>query len=65
MTTKEKDITYYAIMYGGVPMTAKGALSFMVAAVSGGFEIKDCVPFIPIEYLMPEYAELKRQLVGV
>ena len=49
-----KDLNYYAIMYGGVPMTANGALRFMIAAEQAGHNHFDVLQYIPDEFLMPD-----------
>jgi hypothetical protein len=44
-----KDLTYYAIMYGGVPMTSTGARMFIMMATRAGLYNFECSDFICTE----------------
>lgn len=60
-----KDLTYYAIMYGGVPMTSTGARMFIMMAVNAGYKFEKCLQFVPDELLSPKGIEQKKGLVKI
>jgi hypothetical protein len=45
--TERKDLTYYAISYGGVPMTPQGVVRFVVAAMHAGYTHKEVYDYVP------------------
>jgi hypothetical protein len=55
MTKKKKSLTYYAIQYGGVPMTFNGAKQFLMMANLGGYTIDEAIKLVPNEFRSDKY----------
>lgn len=54
---KKKDLGYYSIMYGGVPMTYGGARSFLIEAQLAGYSIKEAIAYVPNDLRSEKYRE--------
>lgn len=54
---KKKDLTYYAIMYGGVPMTLEGARRFLIASQLDGYTMEEAIQFVPDDLRSDKYKE--------
>ena len=48
-----KSLNYFAVMFGGMPMTFNGARRFLLAAMNEGHSYTDCLKFVPDEHLSP------------
>ena len=55
--TKNKDLNFYSIMYGGYPMTLNGAKMFLIEAQLKGYSLKECMPYIPNKLRADKYKE--------
>jgi len=53
----KRDLTYFAIMYGGVPMTFEGAKRFLIAAQMEGYTIDEAIQFVPNDMRADKYKE--------
>lgn len=43
-----KDLTFFAIQYGGVPMTLEGAKRFIFASKSAGHKVEDIEKYLQL-----------------
>lgn len=58
MTTNQKpDLTYFAIMCGGVPMTAQGAKRYAQSAMMAGYSWEEVKTLIPQDFLRKEVSQ--------
>jgi hypothetical protein len=58
---KRKDLTYYAIQYGGVPMTLESAKRFLIMSQLAGYSINEAIEFVPNELRSDKFKEKGEQ----
>lgn len=58
---KRKDLTYYSIMYGGVPMSSMGSYRYMTTAMGAGYPYGKVIQLIPDDFLSAKGVKDKRE----
>lgn len=53
----QPDLTYFAVTYGGVPMTWDGARRYLIAAQTAGYPIEEAIKLVPNEFRADKYKE--------